>query len=698
MARSFLAAYRSREWVRAPPTLHVPHPRWTGARIALPGEREGSTAEAEGILPALVAGFASLRRGATLEANLVPVAPARTLPWWAEGRPHRPVPAVGARTGPNGARRPTLAETGSRAATSPLCWSALLTLAIPSYLDSESVVRVAEGAFRGLDGTGVRFRRRNGYARREPRALLTEPELAGILPTWEATELGAAHALGDTGGLPVGYLASGAPVVLPVPPAEGRHLAVLGETGMGKSSLLVALARRISRSSALVLFDPLGETGDAVRAELAADGRKVRRIEPGEPTALLNALDPEGGDAGSVDFERRANDLVHALRRVRGERYRDGGFWGPRLEEMLTLALRAAASVPNGTFEDAHALLSAHPLAARRASRGSGATVVELLERVRARPDDAEGARRLLFEIVRDPTLRTMLCARTPAITPAELVAPGAVSLVCGRAALVGASTARYLLSVYLALLWSAVLARRNGAKLFVVLDEAQWFAHESLSEILRLGRRYNVHAVVVTQSLASLPAEIAEAVRTNVADVVAFRGSPEDARELARVAGGVAPDRLLALARGSAAVLLGKGERTAWVRASRLPARPPSPSTVGRTGGGCRTVEEPETRRPARERSSPQVGATAPPDDAPNHVLTSEQLWDRLVRQAAELPLDQPMRVEVPAASDPASSPETRLWRALGSRLGRSGILLRSERTATGTLWWLDRARLRDT
>ena len=103
------------------------------------------------------------------------------------------------------------------------------------------------------------------------------------------------------------------------------------------------------------------------------------------------------------------------------------------------------------------------------------------------------------------------------------------------------------------------------------MLDEAQWFVHESVAEMLRLGRRRTSTSCSPPRRSVA-PEPVAEAVWTNVADFVSFRGSPEEAREFARATRGVSAETVLSLPRGEAVVLLGKGNSVHWLCTARMP------------------------------------------------------------------------------------------------------------------------------
>jgi hypothetical protein len=242
---------------------------------------------------------------------------------------------------------------------------------------------------------------------------------------------------------------------------------------------------------------------------------------------------------------------------------------------------------------------------------------------------------------------------------------------------------------VLLALVWSELLARTETPKTFVVLDEAQWFSHESLAEMLRLGRRKNVHVILATQAIASLPEPVAEAVWTNVSDIVAFRGSPEEAREMARVAPSVTPDALLSLPRGHAAVLIGKGEQVHWLRTARVPnaARP-------QTDPRYRPTLEPLAEVP------PVSSSPAAPGEPPLELDASQVRYDlaretrvfeeiaRIAEVASDLDPFAVDLVELRRRVDPGGE----IVRRVGSALARAGALVRTERSDASRQWIVDR------
>jgi hypothetical protein len=629
--------------------------------------------------------------GGRLRFDAVPLVDS-ALGWWARLPPDVTRPRV---VDPYRHREPMHEMDGAQnsgVASRPLFWRLWVTLELesgsPAAHGPGNLPTALESASRTFRGNGLHFRPRRTGRPALPvggdSIVVTLEELAALWPSVRCEVGITPPALSGRSELvPLGRTADGAVTGPTFEAHQGRHIAVLGETGMGKSSLLVALTRRVFRGSGGVVFDPLGETARSLRGELApADRARTLWVAPDALEIGFNALEGIGDTDDAVRSERRLNDLVHALRRVRAGRYTDSGYWGPRLEEMVTRALRAAASLPEGTLLDAHTLLATSTRVGKPVPSSAIEAVRELADRIRDRPEDADGARRLLHEVVRNPVLSRMLCTSRPTVRTRDLVRPGRIVLLSGDAARVGETTARYLLSVLLALVWSELLSRPEAAKTFVVLDEAQWFSNDSLAEMLRLGRRKNVHVVLATQAIASLPESVGEAVWTNVSDFVAFRGSPEEAREFARVAPGVSAEALLSLPRGEAAVLIGKGEQVRWVRTIRWPAHPAAAGTES-WGSGAPEEDSPEDDETELAGPAGRLGASG-----------LDQVLGELLRLAATEDPSKPLIVSVPELRQ-KFDPGGEGARQAGGILSRSGALTRTERSSLGRVWVIDRARL---
>lgn len=529
---------------------------------------------------------------------------------------------------------------------------------------------------------------------------LTSDELAAWLPSPSAEGLGLGSPTLNPGESPLtlGVGEDGAPVTLPWSSQEGHHIVVAGETGTGKSCALVHIvAHAISSSSSVVLLDPLGETARDLLASLPSQFKdRTLWISPVESPLGMNVLSTarDGAPLPQTVRERRVAETVSALRQVRSERYGETVYWGPRIEDVLHRTLSLAALTPGATLEDALDLLNdseSHPLPPDLPS-GTREVARSLRNGLRTeRTEDLDGARRVLQEVVQSGPLRRILACRVPEWQMASALEPGAGTLVCLDRSEIGGRPAAYLGSMILALVWSALVERADRTPVLLVLDEVQEYANEALLEMLRLGRRFNLHVLVTTQSLAGLTTELRDALLTNSRDIILFRGSPADAR-LAHESLGTADGReLLALPRGTAMAFLEKGSRRQRVRFP-LPPTPRDRASMGEVRKAMERTGDLRLRCvPQTSEGRGQEDVPPPTVELPKGVAREPEM--ALLRQfAAGLsPPTEGDLVPIPVARlRELSDGGIETVRRLGARLQKAEALERTEGRGASRIWWV--------
>lgn len=676
--------YAGARWLEAPAPRPQRRRRWIAVGVVdpvvglPPVTAEGGTAWSESARR----GLASLPRGLTVvwEARVGPTVPA----------PRPSPPPIEPVVLPPGVRlsAPSAAERALRdtidARRRGLSWSVSAGIELDEERARSLLPRATTLLARTsghASGSGMRWVRAWPWTT-PPQFVLRTAEVAGLFPTpWSAP--GAPPERSESpASLVLGRSGLGTIVRVPVPREEGRHLAILGQTGMGKSTALVRLALQAAREGAVVLFDPIGDTARSLLDHLpAAYADRSRWVDAARGTATFNALAPTTAvDRSPVQRQKARGDLADALRRVRLFRYPDTPFWGPRLEEVLGRALSAAGAYPDATLVHAERLLAG---VGRRNLVGvppEARPALEALdEYARNRPEEVDGARRLLGEVTGNETLRRLLCDPRPSCDAPALLRPGQLVVITGEAPTLGEGAARYFLGVMLALVWNELLARPGGSKTFLVLDEGQWYAHEAASEILRLGRRSNVHLWLATQSLASLTESVQEAVLTNVADFVVFRGSPEDAREFARWSAQVEADAFLSLGRGEAIALVGPARVPERIWLSPLP--PGDPRQRGRRAAADRPP-------PGRDEGASRLRARAGPGG--EEVRPVDLLIVAAEAAGPGATFEFPF-ARVRSVLDPTGS----ATRNLGAELQRAGALTDRRSGPAGDVWLIDRGGL---
>lgn len=354
--------------------------------------------------------------------------------------------------------------------------------------------------------------------------------------------------------------------------SEGHHALILGETGMGKSTLLASLALAATRPDiTLVVVDPLGPLVHTLLARL--DPALRSRVRVLAPLSAPTTLDPLASPPGEESAKRnhRVSEMITVLRQVRSERYGETSFWGPRIEGILHRVLSLLAETPGAALGEAELLLSAPE---RWGPAGGALTPRQRAmysDLLREPEENRQGARRLLQEITLSPPLAGMLAGPGPGQLP-SLVRPGRILLCDLERPAVGERVSSYLGAVLLSLLWSHLVERVETSPVVLVLDEIQGYPTAALSEMLSQGRHYHLHVLAATQSLGALTPELRQALLSNARDWFLFRGTPGDLRWLEETVPG-SGRVILHLPRGEARGFLGKGERIIPITVA-----PPSP------------------------------------------------------------------------------------------------------------------------
>jgi hypothetical protein len=352
-----------------------------------------------------------------------------------------------------------------------------------------------------------------------------------------------------------------------------RHLYIVGQTGTGKSTLLLNLLRQDFESGAgVALLDP---HGDLARAALDHIPRRRTNdlvyIDPAdiERPIGFNPLSRVPPDLAPIV----ADGIVSAFRHVWPES------WGPRLDYILTNAVRALLDVPGATLLMLPRLLIDAPYRVQLVHRHVRDPVVraywqneyagytESFRREAIAPIQNKIGKALMT-----PSLRNMLAQPRSTITPRRLMDEGAIVICNLSKGALGEGTAHLLGALLVTSLAQAALSRSDTPaaerRVFhLYADEFQSFATESFSLILSEARKYGLTLTLVHQYLDQLPLPLRAAIFGNAGSIIACRTGASDAPILAEQIGLGGDDALLDLRNFSAwARLLRNGAPTSAI------------------------------------------------------------------------------------------------------------------------------------
>jgi Helicase HerA, central domain len=351
-------------------------------------------------------------------------------------------------------------------------------------------------------------------------------------------------------------------VVMLDPEERRRHLYIVGQTGTGKSTLLLNLiAQDIAAGEGLALLDPHGDLAEAVLMHIPRDRtNRFVYLNPADAERPIgfNPLSDVPEDLKPIV----ADGVVSAFRHVWPES------WGPRLDYILTNAVRALLDVPGGTLLMLPRLLI---------DEGFRMRLIEWHVRdpmVRSfwlneyagygdhfRAEAISPIQNKIGKALIEPRLRNMLAQPSSTITLRRLMDEGAI-IVCNLAkGRLGEGVSHLLGALLTTTIAQAALSRADvpaaDRRVFhLYADEFQSFATESFALILSEARKYGLTLTIAHQYLDQVPERLRAAVFGNVGSMIACRSGAQDAPILAEQIG-----------LGGADALLDLPNFTAWAR-----------------------------------------------------------------------------------------------------------------------------------
>ena len=328
------------------------------------------------------------------------------------------------------------------------------------------------------------------------------------------------------------------------PDERRRHLYVVGQTGTGKSTLLLNLINQdLAAGEGVALLDPHGDLAEAVLLHVPkARANDLVYLNPADAERPIG-FNPLSGVPEALK-PIVADGVVSAFRHV----WPDS--WGPRLDYILTNAVRALLDVPGATLVILPRLLIDELFR------------VQLIERhvddpfVRSfwlheyagysnsfRAEAISPIQNKIGKALIDPRLRNMLAQPKSTITFRRLMDEGAVIICNLSKGALGEGTAHLLGALLTTTIAQAALSRGelppDQRRIFhLYADEFQSFATESFALILSEARKYGLSLTIAHQFLDQLSDRLRAAVFGNVGSMVACRSGAEDAPKLAQQIG----------------------------------------------------------------------------------------------------------------------------------------------------------------
>jgi hypothetical protein len=328
-----------------------------------------------------------------------------------------------------------------------------------------------------------------------------------------------------------------------------EHIAILGRTGAGKSSLVRYIAKQdIEAGRGGIYFDLHGDAMPFLLATFAAQERSLNRdlseklivIEPADPeySVGLNPL----GQGREGDRFLQISELAQILR----QRWQLDTF-GARTDELLRNSLYVLA-------ENGLTLLEVSPLLAHSAFRASCLKKLrnaEVREYFESRYDQASEPMRATMRepilnkisaFTADPRFRSIVGQQRSTFSVVEAMDRGQWVLLNLHKGRLGEQAAT-LGSLFLTTIKNALFARKGRVLFTIYADEIQNLVSygSGLETMLSEARKFGIGIVTANQFLDQYPAEMRAAIMA-VGTHVFFQLSPHDAQQIATALDGGKP------------------------------------------------------------------------------------------------------------------------------------------------------------
>jgi hypothetical protein len=316
---------------------------------------------------------------------------------------------------------------------------------------------------------------------------------------------------------------------------RGRHMYIIGQTGVGKSGMLELLTiSDIYSPFGFAVIDPHGDYALSILKRIPEHRAKdVIYFNPAD-TDFPIAFNPMEVNDATLKTHT-ASELIGVLKRMFES-------WGPRLEYILRYSLLALLDYPGATMLDITRILTEKKFREEVLSYVEDPVVRNFWNVEFASWNDkfaAEAVAPVLNKVgafTANPIVRNIIGQPKSSFNIRKIMDERKILIVNLSRGLIGEDNASLLGALLVTKIQMAAMSRADMSQaertpFYLYVDEFQNFATDSFAVILSEARKYGLNLTVANQYIAQMSEGVRDAVFGNVGSIVSFRTSADDAR-----------------------------------------------------------------------------------------------------------------------------------------------------------------------
>lgn len=323
-----------------------------------------------------------------------------------------------------------------------------------------------------------------------------------------------------------------------------RHFYIIGQTGTGKSQLMMWLALQdIKDGKGLAIIDPHGTDVEELLAKIPPERK--------DDVIYFDASDSErplGINLLEAHSEEEKHMLINSFIALLYKLYDPNkqGIMGPLLERAIRNVMLTAMADPTSTMVDVMRLLIDDKYYKKFLDKLDDPLVKrywtdEVANTSQARKGETMGYFVSKFDrLVTDKTMRNIIGQPKSSFNFSEVMAQKKILLVDLAKGKIGEENSNFLGLLLVPRILSAALGRHklltqgmDFPNFYLYVDEFQNFATPDFATILSEARKYKLNLTVAHQFIAQLDNQIKDAVFGNVGTTCVFRVGAEDSEFL---------------------------------------------------------------------------------------------------------------------------------------------------------------------